>query len=288
MPNEAKYNPFDSPENFHGEFKQGMELEQSIDEIWDNLDVQTQTPRTEKEIRELSLEELMYDSTVPTEFWREIPPEVGEQIRGLYRERIHRGIFTPPKIGKVLQLIGGPSEQIWHIQEKRELFLATLEGYVEERTHPRRHLAIDLFLEDYFHNKPFTLVDVGCSKGLITERLSRKFPKSQVVGIDIFFPADFDTTSKQANYIQADLITEHLPVSQVDCFICTSVWEHLAPHAAKRSLKSMAESLKENGLIIEGVIEMKDGRSGYIVLQKKQGRLNLINFLPYVERKKHE
>jgi len=257
------------------------ELETSIDEIWSELDLRHSLPKTEEEIEKLPLNQLFTESSIPENFWQNISEEMEQKIRGIYLQRTKRGISTPPKIGRVLELTAMKSEELLKNVDQQRTFLNVLEEYVEERTHPRRHLPIDNYLEGFFRDKPFTLVDLGCSKGYITERLAKKFPQAKVIGLDLFFPPDFSTSNKKARYIKADLLAEHLPLNQVDCFVCTSVWEHLAPQAAKQTLEKMAHSLNEGGIIIEGVIEKNNGKSGYLILQKKEGRLKQINFLPY-------
>lgn len=259
------------------------ELSRSADEILAQLDTHFQRPEDEAEIEQAPLNQLFPDATMPAKFWDTIPPQADERIRTIYRNRLQRGILTPPKIGQVLKITKSSLNQLWRSPEKQELFFNTLESYIEDKTHYRRHLGIDDFLVKYFTDKPFTLVDLGCSKGLITERLAVKFPQAKIIGVDRFFSPQF-SNDKRARYITADLLNEQLPISDVDCFVCTCVWEHLAPAAVKRSLLSMANSLKDGGVIIEGVVELKDNQSGYIVIKKSDQNLQLADFIPYSKR----
>lgn len=269
-----------NPDNLSNqEIKSDKTLDQSIDEIWESLDLRHPVPKTEEEIENLPLSEL-FPETSP-DFWEHMSPAIVQRLRDIYLQRMKRGIISPPKIDQALKIAQTTPEEISQDEDKLEDFLSVLESYIEARTHPRRHLRLDQFIENFYKDKEFTLVDMGCSKGYITERIARKLPNANVIGIDIFFPPGFTTQDKKARYIQADLLSKHLPVDRVDCFLCTCVWEHLSPEAAKQNLRLTADSLKENGLIIEGVIEQKTGESGYMVLQKKEGRLRQIDFIPY-------
>ena len=260
-------------------------LKTSIDEIWSELDLQHPPSRTGQEIKDLPLDKLFVEPSIPSDFWQNMPAEMEKSIRNIYFQRTKQGISTPPKIGRVLELTTIKPEELLNDVDKQRTFLNVLEGYTEERTHPQRHLPIDNYIEGFFRDKPFTLVDLGCSRGYISERLAKKFPQAKVIGMDMFFPPDFNTGDKEARYIKADLLAKHLPLDRVDCFICTSIWEHFTPQAAKQTLEKMAHSLNEDGIIIEGVIELKDGKSGYIVLQKTDDRLNKIDFIPYKGKK---
>ena len=108
------------------------------------------------------------------------------------------------------------------------------------------HLIDKCFEKEHF----FKLLDIGCGKGYITNRIQNNFPNAEISALDYSVSAiDFAFENfKNIDFIVADAY--NLPYSEnyYDIVVCNNIWEHVPDPL--NMLKEIQKILKKNGYLI--------------------------------------
>lgn len=100
--------------------------------------------------------------------------------------------------------------------------------------------------------EPINILDVGCSSGHITTRLSKLFPKSKISAIDAYKPA-IDLAKKihpKINFLIGDAHKLLFDDQSFDLITCTETLEHLED--PKKAIAQIKRCLKNNGWLLVG------------------------------------
>ncbi len=119
-----------------------------------------------------------------------------------------------------------------------------------------------------------TILDVGCSSGVLTAQIAKVLPKSKITGLDSYTKAITFARSKypQIAFIVADAHKLPFKNNSFDLIICTETLEHVID--PKKVLSEMRRVLKKHGLAI---ISMDSGsllfRSVWYFWTKTKGKV---------------
>lgn len=109
-------------------------------------------------------------------------------------------------------------------------------------------------LFDKISPKPAKILDAGCGKGVFSFALARKFPNSEITGLDIEQEIldKNEVVKEKGNYdnvsfIQSDLI-EHPFNEEFDCVVSIDNMEHIEDHLA--GAKALYRALKPGGHLV--------------------------------------
>lgn len=95
---------------------------------------------------------------------------------------------------------------------------------------------------------PGTIVDLGCGEGILLEKLVKKFPNQNIVGID-FMKENVEICQKHLLPArQGDIYDLDLKDGSVDMVILMEVIEHL--ENASKAIKEIYRILRPNGKLI--------------------------------------
>jgi trans-aconitate methyltransferase len=115
-----------------------------------------------------------------------------------------------------------------------------------------------LLAQDHFSNNPISSLDVGCANGVLSNYLSRLFPKTKFVGIDVtpqFISEAQKLTGPNLKFINTSLVSfyndcvlKKLKFDLVTCIGTIGMWDD--PYEAIKRLIELTN--KSSLLIIEG------------------------------------
>ncbi len=123
-------------------------------------------------------------------------------------------------------------------------------------------------------NTKYTILDVGCSSGILTAEVANTLPKSKVIGLDSYKKAIEFAKGKypKISFIAADAHKIPMKNKTVDILICTETLEHVVD--PKEVLVEMKRVLKKDG---QAIISMDSGsllfRTIWYLWTKSKGKV---------------
>ena len=119
-----------------------------------------------------------------------------------------------------------------------------------------------------------TILDVGCASGSMTNEISKLFPKSKIIGIDVYSSAveHGNKLYPHIKFIVADAHKLPFAKNSFDLVICYETIEHVINPIG--ILSQMHKVVKNNGLVI---VEMDSGSLPFRIIwwiwEKTKGRV---------------
>jgi SAM-dependent methyltransferase len=115
-------------------------------------------------------------------------------------------------------------------------------------------------------NNPQTILEVGCSTGLMLNALQREFPDALVAGSDVEYQSLLSIADKYpaVPLFQLDLAEAEVPENKFNCIVSLNVLEHIKDD--KAAVMNIAKLLKPKGIL---VLELPAGASLYDVFDKQ-------------------
>lgn len=214
------------------------------------------------------------ETVIPFDMLDLLPEKVDgfrEFLAETQRERYKKGLAHVINIGiPYLQMVereglGRPKDDyvgnlraILRDPQHRARFKDLLMTLVDPTTWEHRNSVLDIYLNELFGERAFSLADIGCSNGATVERSQRAFPRATIVGVDRAFPREFDTEGRSAIYCRHDITSGPVPIEKVDVVRCSNVLFHLTATSLKRAVLNMCRTLKTGGLLIVGELETRE------------------------------
>ncbi|WP_404449438.1 methyltransferase domain-containing protein [Sutcliffiella horikoshii] len=138
--------------------------------------------------------------------------------------------------------------------EKKELFNQKEHGMVVAQTSSLlEQLAIPRVMKVMKKAKPNTVVDVGCGSGGYLLKLSQKFPKAQMLGVELNEDVAEEASKncqkqKQVEIVCAD-VHEWSPEEKVDFVMLNNILHYISPDDRKELFKKISEWLPPKGTL---------------------------------------
>lgn len=136
--------------------------------------------------------------------------------------------------------------------------------------------------EDEFRNK--RLLDFGCGSGASTMILSRKFPQTEIVGVDLMRD-EIRIAEARAKYynfedrvtflVSPDSTTLPEKIGKFDFIVLYAVYEHMLPNERKKLLQHLWKVLEPGGLLF-----INETPYRFYPIEFHTTGLPLINYLP--------
>ncbi len=143
------------------------------------------------------------------------------------------------------------NQSIKHIQTYYDSHIAgKIKGFVEGNKRVERAWKT---IEQWTPNNPQRILEVGCGIGDICWRMTRKWPNSVVVGLDVS-PKSIEVAKKlftcpQLHFVEGQLSKNTLS-SQFDLIILMDVYEHIAVEDRAKLHEALKEVCSDCGRII--------------------------------------
>jgi SAM-dependent methyltransferase len=101
--------------------------------------------------------------------------------------------------------------------------------------------------DGYVHRPPGTLLDIGCGRGQLLDRLMGDYPAMEYVGCDVIRHNGFPESK---NFLQADLDVDAIPMPDVsaDVVVAAGVIEYL--ENPRRLFRELVRCCRPGGLIV--------------------------------------
>lgn len=113
---------------------------------------------------------------------------------------------------------------------------------------------------------PKTILEVGCSTGLMLEELQNEFPNTLIAGTDVDYNSLLSIADKYPSVplFQMDLAEAEVPERKFDCIVSLNVLEHIKDD--KAAVGNITRLLKPGGIL---VLELPAGSSLYDVFDRQ-------------------
>ena len=137
-----------------------------------------------------------------------------------------------------------------------------INGFWESVKHPHRKLLMEKIVEQY----PFdSLLEVGCSCGPNLALIKKKFPKSNITGVDVNYPSILEGENRLKDITFTWAKADNLPFTSksFDVILTDAVLMYVAPEEIKKTLKELLRVAKKSLVLCEWVSASKLGEIKY-------------------------
>ncbi|CAG9620506.1 class I SAM-dependent methyltransferase [Sutcliffiella rhizosphaerae] len=138
--------------------------------------------------------------------------------------------------------------------EEKEVFDQQEHGMVVAQTSSLlEQLAIPRVMKVMKKANPQTVVDVGCGSGGYLLRLSRKFPKIKMLGIELNKDVAKEAGEKCREQKQIDIVCEDVhewsPKEKVDFVMLNNILHYISPHDRLKLFRKVSKWIPEKGVL---------------------------------------
>lgn len=205
-----------------------------------------------------------------------------ERERGLSRKPMQE--MTDEERNKEEALI---DSRIWErrlnilqLPRARQSLLDYVEYWSEDSTY-NRFLEIDQYIDSKIHDHN-TILDAGCSRGVMTERLAKEFPDSKVVGFDLYSGPDIGQ-KRLAEYVRGNILKPPFPDGSFEVVLMSRVLDHFTLDGIGKSVKAISNLLKDGGKAIIGPFfqtqDMRWTNGIFLICEKSLDGLTVVDTL---------
>jgi methionine biosynthesis protein MetW len=165
---------------------------------------------------------------------------------------------------------------------KEKPFLSKYEIEMDpEAPHANRRLSAALHLLKRFHIQGNSILDIGCSNGKYTEKISKAIRASTIYGIDLNEKALESAQLRGIVIFNTDIDKENLPFddNSIDFVYCAEVIEHVVN--TDKLLSEILRILKPNGHLLITTPNLASWLNRIILLLGWQPIYSEVSFVKY-------